>query len=87
MDERTSMQTARERLLDLAARQGWVRRHDLGLYVELVDGPATLKLTFDQDGSLTWALGADKVSPYRHAMRVLDPHQTCSRWDKTPLPA
>jgi hypothetical protein len=77
------MQTARERLLDLAAQQGWVRRHDLGLYVELVDGPATLKLTFDQLGGITWAQGApDNVSPYRHALCVLDPHQTRSRWDK-----
>lgn len=76
------MKTARERILDLAAAQGWVRRHDLGLYVELVDGPSTLKLTFDQQGGVTWAQGAGDASPYRHALRTLDPHQSISRWDK-----
>lgn len=75
------MQTARERLLELAAQQGWVRRHDLGLYVELVDGVRTLKLIFDAQGQITWAQGAEKVSPYRHALRVLDPHQIRGRWD------
>ncbi len=53
------MQTSRERLLELAAQQGWVRRHDLGLYVELVDGPQTLKLIFDNLGGLQWTEGAD----------------------------
>lgn len=81
------MQTARERLLELAAQQGWVRRHDLGLYVELVDGVRTLKLTFDFEGGLTWAHGAGDASPYRHALRTLDPLQQRSRWDKTALPA
>lgn len=76
------MQTARERLLELAAQQGWVRRHDLGLYVELVDGLRTLKLIFDNEGGVQWAQGAGDASPYRHALRVLDPHQERSRWDK-----
>lgn len=81
------MQTARERLLELAAQQGWVRRHDLGLYVELVAGLQTLKLIFDGEGGLTWTQGAGDASAYRHALRVLDPHQTRSRWDKTMAPA
>jgi hypothetical protein len=76
------MPTARERLLELAAIQGWVRRHDLGLYVELVDGPRTLKLTFDMQGNITWAADAGEASPFRHALRTLDPHQTRSRWDR-----
>lgn len=74
------MQTARERLLELAAQQGWVRRHDLGLYVELVEGVHTLKLIFDNQGGIQWAQGAGDASPYRHAMRVLDPHRKCSDW-------
>jgi len=75
------LHTARERLLELAAQQGWTRRHDLGLYVELTSGAQILRLIFDQEGGLRWADEPARVSPYRHALRVLDPHQTRSRWD------
>ena len=74
------MRTARERLLTLAAELGWEKRHDLGLYVELVQGVHTLKLTFDADGAVTWALGHGQVPPYRHALRTLDPHRMSSNW-------
>lgn len=68
----TAPRTAREQLLEVAAREGWTVLHDLGLHVVLRRNLIQLAMQFDVDGACVWCQGQQEpILPLETAFRAL----------------